>query len=128
MYPVHHPFFFFFKILFIHERQREWQRHRQMEKQASCGEPDAELDPKTRDHNLSQKADAQPLSHWVPLSSLSLVFLNSILECMMMDASYVTRAPLFILCLVKLPTPRRVLLLLLPPGLPDTIFSEFLYI
>ena len=34
---------FFFKILFIHERER--QRHRQREKQAPCSEPDVGLDP-----------------------------------------------------------------------------------
>ena len=39
---MHH---FFFKILFIHERQR--QRHRQREKQAPCGEPDVGLDSGT---------------------------------------------------------------------------------
>ena len=41
--------FFFFKILFINswETQREWQRHRQREKQApcTCKEPDVGLDP-----------------------------------------------------------------------------------
>ena len=35
--------------LFIHDRQRERERqkHRRREKQAPCGEPDAELDPGT---------------------------------------------------------------------------------
>ena len=42
---------FFFKDLFIHDRQRERererQRHRRREKQAPCREPDAGLDPGT---------------------------------------------------------------------------------
>ena len=40
---------FFFKILFIHEKQRERerQRHRRREKQASFREPNAGLDPRT---------------------------------------------------------------------------------
>ena len=39
---------FFFKILFIHERdtERERQRHRQREKQAPCREPDVGLHPR----------------------------------------------------------------------------------
>ena len=44
----------FFKILFIHERQRKRQRHRQREKQAPGREPDVGLDPETADHILSQ--------------------------------------------------------------------------
>ena len=35
----------FLKILFIHERNTEEQRHRQREKQAPCREPDVGLDP-----------------------------------------------------------------------------------
>ena len=46
---------FLFKILFIHDRHRERQRHRQREKQAACREPNAGLDPRTRDHTLSQR-------------------------------------------------------------------------
>ena len=38
-------FFFFLKILFIHERERERQRPRQREEQAPCREPKAGLDP-----------------------------------------------------------------------------------
>ena len=40
-------FFLFFRILFIHERhiERERQGHRQREKQASCRERNAGLDP-----------------------------------------------------------------------------------
>ena len=58
-------FFFFFKILFIHERERERerQRHRQREKQAPCREPDAGLDPGTPESRPEPKADAQPLSN-----------------------------------------------------------------
>ena len=42
--------------LFIHERHRERERqgHRQREKQAPRGEPDAGLDLRTSDHDLSQ--------------------------------------------------------------------------
>ena len=41
---------YFLKIyLLIHER------HRQREKQAPCGEPDAELDPGSQDHTLGQR-------------------------------------------------------------------------
>ena len=38
---------FFFKILFIHDRERERQRHRQREKQAPRREPDAGFDPRS---------------------------------------------------------------------------------
>ena len=38
---------FFLKNLFIHERYRKRQKHRQREKQTPCGEPDAGLDPMT---------------------------------------------------------------------------------
>ena len=39
--------YIFLKDLFIHERHRErdWQRHRQREKQAPCREPDVGLHP-----------------------------------------------------------------------------------
>ena len=44
-------FFYFLKILFIHERHRERerkrQRHRQREKQAPCKEPDVGLNPRS---------------------------------------------------------------------------------
>ena len=44
--------------LFINERQRERererQRHRQREKQAPCREPNAGLDPGSRDHTLAE--------------------------------------------------------------------------
>ncbi|XP_072617464.1 AP-4 complex subunit sigma-1 isoform X1 [Vulpes vulpes] len=50
-------------ILFIHERHRERQRHKQMEKQAPCREPNAGLDPRIPGSLPELKADAQPLSH-----------------------------------------------------------------
>ena len=42
--------------------ERERERHRQREKQASCGEPNAGLDPRTLGSH-EPKADAQPLNH-----------------------------------------------------------------
>ena len=53
---------FFFKILFIHETQRERQRPRQREKQAPQGDPDMGLDLGTLGPLPELKADAQPLS------------------------------------------------------------------
>ena len=41
----------------------ERQRHRQREKQASCGEPDAGLNPGTPGSQSEPKAGTQPLSH-----------------------------------------------------------------
>ena len=41
-------FFFLRFYLFIHEGYRDWQKHRQREKQASYGEPDAELNAGSR--------------------------------------------------------------------------------
>ena len=55
--------FLFFKILFIHERQKKRDRHRQREKQAPCMELNAELSPRTPGPRPKLKADAQPLSH-----------------------------------------------------------------
>ena len=57
--------FFFFKILFIHERhtQRDRQRHRQREKQAPRRDPDVGLDPRTPGSHPGPKASAKPLSH-----------------------------------------------------------------
>ena len=49
----------FFKISFIHERYRE----RQKEKQAPCGEPDAQLNPRTPGSRPELKTDTQALSH-----------------------------------------------------------------
>ena len=51
------------KKIFIHERHREKQKHRQREKQAVCGEPDAGLDPRTPGSHPEPKAAVQPLSH-----------------------------------------------------------------
>ena len=42
---------------------RDREKHRQTEKQAPCGEPDAGLDPGTTGSHPEPKADAQPLSH-----------------------------------------------------------------
>ena len=60
----------FKNILFIYswETQRERQRagggrHRQREKQALCGEPNAGLDPRAPGSHPEPKADAQPLSN-----------------------------------------------------------------
>ena len=39
----------------MRDTHRDRQRHRQREKQAPCREPDAGLDPWTRDHDLSQR-------------------------------------------------------------------------
>ena len=54
-------FDFFFKILFIHEKER--QRHRQREKQAPCREPDVGPNPGSLGSRPEPKADAKPLSH-----------------------------------------------------------------
>ena len=51
---------FFFKILFIHERQRERQRYWQREKQVPCEERDIGLDPRTLGSRSDLKAAAQP--------------------------------------------------------------------
>ena len=50
----------FFLILLMRDTERERQRERQREKQTPCREPDAELDPGTPDHALSQR---QTLNH-----------------------------------------------------------------
>ena len=44
-------------------RDTQRQRHRQREKQASHGEPDATLDPETPGSRPEPKADAQLLNH-----------------------------------------------------------------
>ena len=43
--------------------QRDWQRHRQREKQAPHRILMWDSIPESQDHTLSQKADTQPLSH-----------------------------------------------------------------
>ena len=50
---------FFLKIFFIYswETQREKQRHRQWEKQAPHGDPDATLDLRTLESRPEPKAD-----------------------------------------------------------------------
>ena len=48
-------------------RDTERQKHRQREKWVPYGEPDAGLEPRTPRSCPELKADAQPLSHPVPL-------------------------------------------------------------
>ena len=50
-------------------RDTERDRDRQREKQGPCGEPYVGLDPRTPGSRPELKADAQPLSPQVPLSS-----------------------------------------------------------
>ena len=50
-------------FIYLFMRDTQWQRHRQREKQAACGEPDVELDLRTPGSWPEPKADAQPLSH-----------------------------------------------------------------
>ena len=59
---------FFLRISFIYswETQRERQRHRQREKQVPCKVPDAGLDSRTQDHDLSQR---QMLNRWATQAS-----------------------------------------------------------
>ena len=47
----------------MRDREREWQRHRQREKQVPCRKPNVELDPRTLGSYPEPKADAQLLSH-----------------------------------------------------------------
>ena len=47
----------------MRDTEKKRQRHRQREKQAPCGEPDAEIDPSPPGSRPEPKADAQPLSH-----------------------------------------------------------------
>ena len=69
--------FFFLKILFIHERERERQTYRQREKQAPCREPDLGLDPQTPGSRPGPKAGAKPLSHpGIPSTLVLMVFLT----------------------------------------------------
>ena len=55
-------FFFFLKILFIRDAERERQGHRRREKQAPCVEPDVGLDSRTPGSCPEPKAGAHPLS------------------------------------------------------------------
>ena len=61
MYTVYWQIVFVYLKDFIHLFMRD--RHRQREKQAPSGEPDAELEPRTPGSQPEPKADAQPLSH-----------------------------------------------------------------
>ena len=57
-------FWFFFKILFTHERRRrERQRHRQREEQAPYREPDVGLDSRTPGSCPGMKVGTTPQSH-----------------------------------------------------------------
>ena len=57
----------------MRDMERERQRHRQGEKQASCRKPDVRLDPGTPGSYPEPKAVAQPLSHrGVPITSYFL--------------------------------------------------------
>ena len=47
----------------MRDTQKERQTHRQREKQASHGESDTVLDPRTPGSRLETKTDVQPLSH-----------------------------------------------------------------
>ena len=65
--------FFLRFYLFMRDtlRERERQRHRQRETQASCGDPEAGLDPGTLGSRPGPKVDAQPLSQpGIPRPSL----------------------------------------------------------
>ena len=65
--PAYPDEFFFFKILFIHDRHTHRQRERegegQREKQAPCRGPDVGLDPWTPGSHPGPKAGARLLSH-----------------------------------------------------------------
>ena len=50
----------------MRDTERE-ERHRQREKQAPCGEPNAELTPRTLESRPESKADTQSLGHLVSL-------------------------------------------------------------
>ena len=52
-----------FIYLFMIEREREGQRHRQRKKQAPCREPDAGLNPESPGSHPGPKAGAKLLSH-----------------------------------------------------------------
>ena len=62
-YEVFFLLFIFKDYLFIHERHKEGQKHRQREKQAPCGELDEGLNLGTLGSRPEPKMDAQPLSH-----------------------------------------------------------------
>ena len=53
----------FFLRFYLFMRDTGRQSHRQREKQAPCGEPDAGLNPSTPGSHPEPKTDAQPLSH-----------------------------------------------------------------
>ena len=67
MMPVAHAFilssYFFTEFIYVFMRHTKRPKHRQREKQAPCGEPDAGLDPRTPGSHPEPKADTQLLSH-----------------------------------------------------------------
>lgn len=59
-----------------YERHTERGRHRQREKQSPHGEPDVGLNPKTSDHDLSQR---QMLNHWASqVPQINKIFIKKI--------------------------------------------------
>ena len=73
----------------MREREREGQRCRQREKQASCREPDVGLDPGSPVSHPEPKAGAKPLSHpEIPLCSSILPEIIHILEAVFIIAVY----------------------------------------
>ena len=56
----------------MRDTEREREKHRQREKQASCEKPDVGLDPRTLGSQPEPKADTQPLSHPGDLIYLSV--------------------------------------------------------
>ena len=83
----------FLKILFIHETQRERGRHRQRLKQAPCGEPNAEHNPRTQGSRSEPKADTQPLSHpGVPMRGIKRYKLPVIEYVHHKDSKYNTKS------------------------------------
>ena len=56
-------YYYFLRFyLFIYERERDWQRHRQREKQAPSREPDLGLNPRTPGSCPGLKAGTKLLS------------------------------------------------------------------
>ena len=57
------PYYFFKKILFIHETHTERQRQAEGKAGSSHGKPDVGFDPRNLEWRPELKADAQPLTH-----------------------------------------------------------------
>ena len=84
--------FFFSFYLFIHERHRERQTHRQREKQILRRQPDAGLHPQTPGPCPDSMADAQSLSHQgtpvlVVLKQNLLIKAVTDAQCQLVDTS-----------------------------------------